>query len=129
MSQEEAVIKAAAELVQAFGAHDTDAYFACFSADATFIFHSLPQALGSLAAYRALWQGWERDGFHVLGCRSSDGQVMVRGEVAVFTHRVETHLRLAGEEHQLQERETIVFRLEGERWVAFHEHLSGVPAS
>ncbi|UFH49882.1 YybH family protein [Pseudomonas sp. KNUC1026] len=128
MSREDEVLKAAAELVRAFGTHDSDGYFACFSSDATFIFHSTPQALGSREAYQALWREWEADGFQVLGCRSSDGRALVHGEVAAFTHRVETHLRVAGEEHQLQERETIVFRREGGHWLAFHEHLSGVPA-
>lgn len=127
MSREEEVLKAAAELVRAFGTHDTEGYFACFSSDATFIFYSTPRALSSREAYRALWQAWESDGFQVLGCRSSDGRAVVHGEVAVFTHNVETHLKVAGEEHQLQERETIVFRQEGGRWLAFHEHLSGVP--
>lgn len=46
-----------------------------------------------------------------LGCQSSNACVSLQGEVAVFMHDVATHLRQGGAERQLQERETIVFRL------------------
>lgn len=34
----------------------------------------------------------------------------------------------AGSEQTLDERETIVFQRDGDRWLAVHEHLSGDPA-
>ncbi|WP_225422635.1 YybH family protein [Pseudomonas huaxiensis] len=123
-SREHQVLQAAAALVDAFASNDTARYFACFSEDATFLFHTLAQPLTSRHAYEQVWQQWQAEGFAVLGCQSSNGQVSLQGEVAIFMHDVATHIRLGGEEHQLQERETIVFRHHGERWLACHEHLS-----
>lgn len=118
------VLQAAADLVDAFASNDTARYFACFSEDATFLFHTLPQPLNSRLAYEQVWQQWQAEGFAVLGCTSSNGQVSLQGDVAIFLHDVATHLRIADEELHLRERETIVFRQYGERWLACHEHLS-----
>ena len=64
---EDGVLAAAARLVDAFSRHDTDAYFAAFAEDASFIFHNLDRVLTSRDAYRAEWRLWEeRDGFRVL---------------------------------------------------------------
>lgn len=123
------VRRAAADLVAAFGAHDTAAYFGSFAPDATFLFYTTPGILGSRAAYEAEWQAWEAIGFHVLSCRSEEPEVfMVTDDVAVFAHRVRTKTRDADGEHDLAERESIVFRREpGGRWVGIHEHLSAEP--
>lgn len=122
------VLAAAARLVDAFSHHDTDAYFAAFAEDASFIFHNLDRVLMSREAYRAEWQLWEeRDGFRVMACRSSDQHVQMSDDVAVFTHLVETEVFVAGEVMTNNERETIVFRREGDGWIAFHEHLSVLP--
>ncbi len=120
-----AEVQAAAEaLVAAFASNDTARYFACFSEDATFVFHTQPQPL-SLERYRALWQQWQAEGFAVLSCRSSGAHVSLQGEeVAIFIHDVVTRLSLDGEEHHLHERETIVFRHQAGQWLACHEHLS-----
>jgi ketosteroid isomerase-like protein len=128
LSRETEVLQAAAQLVDAFASNATERYFDCFSADATFVFHTLPAPLTSRGAYQDLWQQWQAEGFAVLGCESSNGQVSLHGDVAIFIHDVATHLRLGTEELHLQERESIVFRLEGQRWLAWHEHLSTVPA-
>jgi ketosteroid isomerase-like protein len=120
------VRQAAADLVAAFASNDTARYFACFSEDATFLFHTLPEPLLSRRAYETLWASWQADGFAVLGCESSNMQVSLQGDVAIFMHDVATRLRVAGEELALNERETIVFRLHGDRWLACHEHLSVV---
>ena len=123
------VFAAAARLVDTFSRHDTDAYFAAFAEDASFIFHNLDRVLPSRDAYRAEWQLWEtRDGFRVLGCRSSNRVVQMAGDAAVFTHTVETDVSFGGEPLTNRERETIVFRWDGARWIAFHEHLSVLPA-
>lgn len=127
MSVQEEVLAAAGALVDAFGRHDTAAYFDSFAADAAFVFHTHAEPLRSRAAYQELWAGWEReDGFRVLSCGSSDQHVQLLGEdVAVFTHHVRTTVRAAGEEETVDERETIVFhRNAGGRWMAVHEHLS-----
>ncbi len=124
MSREAEVLKAAAELVDAFAHNDTPRYFGCFSEDATFVFHTLAQPLLSRAAYQTVWQQWQTEGFAVLDCRSSNGHVSLHGEVAIFIHDVTTHLRVAGEDQHLNERETIVFRHQDGRWLACHEHLS-----
>lgn len=123
------VFAAAARLVDAFSRHDTEAYFAAFAEDASFIFHNLDRVLPSRDAYRSEWQLWEsRDGFRVLGCRSSNRVVQMAGDAAVFTHTVETDVSFGGEPLTNRERETIVFRWDGARWIAFHEHLSVLPA-
>lgn len=123
---ETAVLAAADALVEAFARHDRDAYFAAFAADATFVFHNLDRRLDCRAAYEAEWALWEtRDGFRVTGCRSTDRKVQLVGDVAIFTHAVETDVSFAGEAVTSNERETIVFSRNPEgRWVAVHEHLS-----
>ncbi|MGJ7551736.1 YybH family protein [Pseudomonas alloputida] len=129
MDQTLQVRQAAADLIKAFASNDTARYFACFSEDATFLFHTLPQPLLSRRDYEDLWAQWQAEGFAVLGCESSNVQVSLQGDVAIFMHDVATHIRIAGEEHQLAERETIVFRRHGEQWLACHEHLSVVTAA
>ncbi|WP_462378778.1 YybH family protein [Pseudomonas sp. Marseille-QA0892] len=124
MSQVTDIEAAAAKLVSAFASNDTDAYFDCFSEDATFVFHTLAQPLYGRDQYRALWEQWQAEGFSILGCQSSNAHITLRGDMAIFIHDVATHLRTGGEELQLAERETIVFRRAGQRWLACHEHLS-----
>ena len=124
------VLAAAAALVAAFGAHDTDGYFAAFAPEATFLFHSTGRLLRSRAEYRDLWDQWEADGFAVVGCTSTLGRVdLITEDVAVFTHRVHTRLQLDGHPSVLDERETIVFRRVDGRWLGVHEHLSPDPAT
>jgi ketosteroid isomerase-like protein len=120
------VMAAAEALVNAFGRHDTAAYFDCFTPDATFCFYTAPERLGSRQAYQDTWAAWEReDGFHVVSCRSTDPQVQVLGDAAVFTHDVETEVETNAGRERVRERETIVFvRGNGGRWLAVHEHLS-----
>ncbi|AZF27922.1 MULTISPECIES: nuclear transport factor 2 family protein [unclassified Pseudomonas] len=130
-----AVLEAAAALVSAFARNDRAAYFGAFTADASFVFHTLPQPLLSRDAYQALWDCWRRDeGFEVLSCTSSNAVVSLHGDVAIFMHDVATELRMNGEHHFSQERETIVFTRQGSRteqqqglWLACHEHLSAMP--
>jgi ketosteroid isomerase-like protein len=128
VSATEEVLAAAADLVEAFGRHDTSGYFACFAPDATFVFHTAEQPLRSRADYEALWASWERDdGFRVEGCASTDQHVQhVSDDVAVFTHRVATRVRTDEAVEEVDERETIVFVRRGHGWVAVHEHLSPV---
>lgn len=125
------VLLAAQRLVAAFAANDTEAYFAAFSEDATFVFHTTPGFLESRAAYRALWDSWQHEGFRVLGCESREPRVSLQGEVAVFMHELATRLQVSGEAVDSFERETILFRRtqpDG-RWLACHEHLSALPGA
>ncbi|GLP78242.1 hypothetical protein TUM20983_53520 [Mycobacterium antarcticum] len=117
-------MQAAVDVIAAFGAHDTERYFAGFAPEATFLFHAEPALLPSRAAYEALWAGWERDGFRVLSCRSLNPRLgLITDDVAVFTHTVRT--RLAGVDEEQRERETIILRREPDgRWLGVHEHLS-----
>ncbi|MBF8755980.1 YybH family protein [Pseudomonas guariconensis] len=126
MDQTLQVRQAAADLVAAFASNDTARYFACFSEDATFLFHTLAQPLLSRRAYEQLWAQWQAEGFAVLACQSSNQHVSLQGDVAIFMHDVATRIRMAGQEHALAERETIAFRRHGEGWLACHEHLSVV---
>lgn len=129
MNEQHSVLQAAAQLVEAFARNDREAYFAAFSVDASFVFHTLDQPLLSRAAYQALWDRWRReDGFEVLSCTSSNAFVTLQGDVAIFLHDVATELRVQGEQLFSQERETIVFRREQQgHWLACHEHLSAMP--
>ncbi len=128
------VLQAAADLVSAFARNDREAYFAAFTADASFVFYTLPQPLLSRDAYQALWDRWRRDeGFEVLSCTSNNAFVSLQGDVAIFIHDVATELRMNGEQFFSQERETIVFKRQGSGtqqeglWLACHEHLSAMP--
>jgi ketosteroid isomerase-like protein len=49
------------------------------------------------------------------------------GDAGVFSHDVTTVIRTRPGEQTLTERETIVFRRDGDRWTAVHEHLSPQP--
>lgn len=123
----DAVAAAADRLVNAFAAHDAEDYFGAFAPDATFLFHSSPELLGSRAEYEAEWSSWERDGFHVEECRTRDRRIdVIAPGVAVMTHRVRT--RLSGVDDVQRERESIVFvrGIDG-TWLAVHEHLSQDP--
>src|SRR5882757_3771077 len=126
MNTTKEVLAAADSIVQAFGSHDTDAYFDSFSPEATFIFYNHPSIISSVAEYRAVWQSWEAQGFRVLECHSREQSVHVVDEDhAIFTHRVVTGL--ASEAAKVRERETIVFRRSKDTWLAVHEHLSPEP--
>jgi ketosteroid isomerase-like protein len=130
VSTTEEVLAAAGQLVEAFGRHDTGAYFECFAPEATFIFYTTPARLASRAEYERLWAGWERDDdFRVLSC-SSEGQVVqVLGDAAIFSHDVTTVVRTRAGEQAVRERESIVFRRRRDgSWAAVHEHLSPRPA-
>ncbi|MGF6887785.1 ketosteroid isomerase-like protein [Nocardia sp. GAS34] len=116
---------AADRLVAAFAQGRLDDYFDCFAPDATFVFHTTPERLTSVAQYRALWQEWvEQDGFEVLACDSTDRLIQFFTDSAIFTHTVYTRSAAHGVWQDQHERETIVFRLIAGRWLAVHEHLS-----
>lgn len=135
MSDRDEVLGAAADLVSAFARNDREAYFGAFSADASFVFYTLPQPLLNRDAYQALWDSWRRDeGFEVLSCTSINAFVSLHGDMAVFVHDVATELRMHGEQLFSQERETIVFKRQASSaqeqqglWLACHEHLSAMP--
>ena len=122
------ILKAAADLVAAFGTHDRTAYFASFAPNATFLFYNFDRPLVDRADYESVWAGWENDGFRVQGCTSSNQAViMLRDDVAVFTHTVRTQLKDGDGTITVGERETIVFQLIEDRWLGVHEHLSADP--
>ncbi|MFT4231872.1 MAG: nuclear transport factor 2 family protein [Leucobacter sp.] len=125
---EEAVLAAADAIIDAFAATDTEAYFAGFSDDASFIFHPEPARLNSRAEYEALWAGWLASGWRVTSCGSSDRLVQVFPGGAVFSHTVATSIDSADGPDSYVERESIIFRAdEMGALVAIHEHLSTVP--
>lgn len=126
MDRVDDVKKAAAELVNHFGSSRVDAYFQCFTPEADFIFYSHPKRLTSRKAYEELWKSWESEiDFKVLSCLSTNQSVRLIGEgMAIFTHNVSTNLSTRDGEETVSERETIVFQLIGDRWMAIHEHLS-----
>ncbi|MFC5905809.1 YybH family protein [Streptacidiphilus monticola] len=130
MTDHDAALAAADELIAAFAEGRTDDYFAAFAPEATFVFHGTGRRLESTQEYRDLWQGWVADdGFRVLACDSRDRRLQLLGGAAVFTHSVTTRIATAGGEETLRERETIVFHRGGDgSWLAVHEHLSPDPA-
>ncbi|MGV9858829.1 nuclear transport factor 2 family protein [Gordonia sp. NPDC003425] len=109
-------------LVAVFAANDEHAYFGSFAPDAQLVFPDTAQVSITVEQYRTLWRGWRADGWRVTSCRSSDRDVLVRGDVAIVTHRVATTL---GDGTALSERETVVFDLAAQpKPVVLHEHLS-----
>lgn len=123
------VEQAATALVTAFAATDTGAYFDAFTPEASFIFHGEPVRLATRAAYEILWDSWLDDGWRVISCESTNPMIQLLGEVAVFSHDVETITGTGGSPQTTLERETIVFRkLTDGSTKAVHEHLSPVPA-
>jgi uncharacterized protein (TIGR02246 family) len=130
MGDDEAEVRGSAErLVAAFGSGRLDDYFACFTDDASFLFHNTPERLESVHAYRSLWDRWMReDDFRVTGCTSSAVCVQVLGDAAIFLHDVVTDVMTRTGAETLHERETIVFSRQSDgRWLAVHEHLSPAP--
>lgn len=125
----EEVAQAAAAIVEAFAATDTEAYFAGFAEEASFVFHPENRRLNSRAEYEAIWDGWLAEGWSVVSCLSSDPLVQTFPGGAVFSHTVDTTVRTAGGRETYRERESIVFRDLGGRLIAIHEHLSAVPAA
>lgn len=112
-------------IIDDFGHHRRDAYFARFSADATFLFYTHPHRVDSRAAYERLWGSWEQDnGFHVHSCVSRNRRIQVFGQSAVFTHDVDTVLTLDGVRATVAERESIVLERRDNAWLCVHEHLS-----
>ncbi|MET4094091.1 ketosteroid isomerase-like protein [Arthrobacter sp. UYCu712] len=114
----------------AFAATDTEAYFAAFSPEATFIFHPEYQSLGSRAACRTLWNSWLAGGWRVLECRSSEQNIQLLGRTAVFSHRVAARVQIdrEGGRETSDERETTVFsRAQDGSILCVHEHLSPCP--
>jgi uncharacterized protein (TIGR02246 family) len=132
MGNAEAEVRAAAErLVAAFGSGRLDDYFACFSDDATFLFHNTPERLESVDAYRRLWDRWvHEDDFRVTGCVSSGVRVQLLGDTAAFLHDVITDVTSRAGAETLHERETIIFARQSDGgWLAVHEHLSPAPST
>jgi ketosteroid isomerase-like protein len=121
------VVRAADVIVDAFASNEGERYFACFAPDATFIFYAEPLRLNDRASYERLWRGWISDGWRVRACTSSNQLVQTFPGGAVFTHDVATTVATGEGEESTRERETIVFRFDGGRLVAVHEHLSSAP--
>jgi ketosteroid isomerase-like protein len=121
------VRRAAAEIVDAYAATETDAYFACFAPDATFCFHTEPARLDDRAAYERLWHDWVSHGWRVRSCVSTAQLVQTFPGGAVFTHDVATTVDTGDGQESYRERESIVFRADADQLIAIHEHLSPVP--
>jgi len=68
--------------------------------------------------------GGREDGFLVHSCASSARRVQLFETMAIFTHDVRSTIEFGAEVETFDERETIVFELRDDRWVAVHEHLS-----
>ncbi|WP_053353962.1 YybH family protein [Leucobacter musarum] len=125
-----AVLAAADAIIEAFAATDTEAYFAGFADDASFIFHPEASRLNSRAEYEALWAGWVASGWRVTSCSSTDRLVQTFPGGAIFSHTVATSIDSADGPDSYVERESIIFRADSDQsdgLVAVHEHLSTVP--
>lgn len=129
MITRDAVLAAADHLIAAYAATDTEAYFACFSPDATFVFPTELRRLDDRAAYERLWSGWTQDGWRVESCQSTERAVQLFGSTAVFTHSVHTVTSIGGTQTPTDERESIVFARNARgALTAVHEHLSSAPS-
>jgi len=121
------VLAAADAIIEAFAATDTDAYFAGFAPDASFVFHPEPARLNSRAEYESLWAGWLASGWRVTACSSSERLVQTFPGGAVFSHTDATSIDSADGPDSYVERESIIFRSVEDGLEAIHEHLSTVP--
>ena len=122
---EQAVLDVADTIVAAYASTDTKAYFAGFDDNASFVFHSEENRLNSRAEYERLWDEWVQSGWRVVSCTSSNRLVQVFPGGAVFSHTVETVIDSSDGPDAYTERESMVFRTEGEgSLIAIHEHLS-----
>lgn len=124
------VLAAAGHLLGVFGENRVEDYFACFTPDATFIFHGLDHRLASLADYRSAWAGWVRDlDLRILGAAAQQQTVdFIAPGVALYTHSVQVKVSTKNGVEQRRERETVVFvRQSDQRWLGVHEHLSKDP--
>ncbi len=90
--------------------------------------HPLPLPWPSRDAGQAS-QGWRaEEGFGIPAGIWSNAVVSQSGDVAGFIHDVAMTLRMQGEQHFSQERETCGFRQQQEGlWLACNEHLSAMP--
>lgn len=125
---EQEVLAATDRLVAAFAATDTEAYFARFSPDASFVFHPEATRFDDRATYERVWAGWLAEGWRVVSCESSGRLVQVFGDTAILSHSVRTEVEVGGERTITDERETIVFVRSDAGLLAVHEHLSPLPA-
>jgi ketosteroid isomerase-like protein len=116
-------------LVAAFAATSTDEYFACFSPDASFVFHPEASRFDDRAAYERTWADWLASGWRVVSCVSTNRLIQLLGDVAVMSHDVETVTETDGVATTTYERESIVFTRRDDEIVAVHEHLSTAPAA
>lgn len=124
------VLAAADAIIEAFAETDTDAYFAGFAANASFIFHPEATRLNSRAEYEELWASWLAANWRVTNCTSTDRLVQTFPGGAVFSHTVATAIESDDGADAYIERESIIFRVtEAGGLIAIHEHLSTVPAS
>lgn len=124
------VLTAAARIVSAYQATDADSYFAEFSTDADFIFHTETATFPDRHSYEQAWSSWVAEGWQVRECRSSEPKVRLFEGGAVFSHTVNTTTTQGEVDSTYQERETIVFALtEDGRLLAVHEHLSATPST
>ncbi len=124
------VLAAATHLLNVFGENQVEAYFSCFTPEATFIFHGLDYRLKSIADYRAAWDGWVRDlDLRILGATSQQQTVdFIAPGVALFTHSVQVMASTNNGIDHRRERETVVFvRQPDGHWLGVHEHLSKDP--
>ena len=121
---EQEVLVAAHAIVDAFRTTNTERYFAGFAPDASFIFHPEPSRLNTRAEYEKLWASWLAGGWRVIACDSSEPLVQVFPGGAVFSHTVHTTVFTGEAEDSYWERESIIFRIEGDGLVGVHEHLS-----
>ncbi|MDA8261952.1 MAG: nuclear transport factor 2 family protein [Actinomycetota bacterium] len=126
----EKVLATANDLIAAFGNHRRDEYFSYFAPEASFIFHGSDRVFATRAEYEQEWRAWEESGLRFVSCASTDQRVTELGPgVFLFTHRVHTTLEQGGSMEELDERESIVFRLGlDDSCLAVHEHLSPYPS-
>lgn len=84
------LLRAADAIVAAFASTDTDAYFAAFAPDASFIFHPEQRRFDSRVEYEDTWSSWLAEGWSGADCASSDRLVQTFPGGAVFSHAVDT---------------------------------------
>lgn len=127
MTLDEEIREAAHAIVRGFRDNDEGACFAGFAADCSFTFHTDPEPLLGLEAWRTAWRELQATGWRVVDCRTLWDHVQAVGDGGVYLHEVETTAGEPGAIETYRERESIVFTRRHGQLVVVHEHLSPIP--
>lgn len=125
------VLDAANHLLECCSARNVPDYLDCFAVDATTVVtYRSPQSFESFGDWAKEINRLEAENTFVVMCLSANQRVqLLSWNVAIFRHDATiVEQDASGRQTICHERETIIFRLDGDRWLAVHKHISPRPA-